>query len=432
MTDETIAQVVKDGLCTGCGTCVALCPNDAIKLTINENKGIYIPKLNEEKCKGCGICSKVCPGHEVDFKELNLEIFGKEPKDVLIGNYINCYIGHATDYKIRYNSASGGLVTQLLIFALEEGIIDGALVVKMKKDNPLEPEPFIARTKEEIIEASKSKYCPVPMNVTLKEILKSKEEEKFAVVGLPCHIHGIRKAERMNKKLKEKIILHLGIFCKHTSNFLGTEFLLKKVGIKKEDVINLSYRGEGWPGSMKIGLGCSESGKLLLPLPDYWGFVGSDFFIPNRCILCSDQTCELSDISFGDAWLPELTDDKIGTSVLISRNKIGEELLQSAILKKRIELDKINSNKLAQSQGMMRFKKNDLKVRIYLFKLLGKGVPIYNSELMKPRLSAYLTNILIYLHIFIASKRYLRSLLKYVPFSVLKLYNLCIRIFSKI
>jgi coenzyme F420 hydrogenase subunit beta len=47
-------------------------------------------------------------------------------------------------------------------FALEEGIIDGALVTRMKKDRPLEPEPFIARTREEIIEASKSKYCGVP------------------------------------------------------------------------------------------------------------------------------------------------------------------------------------------------------------------------------------------------------------------------------
>ena len=252
MTDETITQVVKDGLCTGCGTCVALCPNEAIKLTINEKKRIYAPELNEEKCNICGICYEVCLGHSVDFNQLNLETFGKKPEDVLIGNYLNCYIGHSTDYDIRYNSASGGLVTQLLIFALEEGIIDGALVTRMKKDNPLEPEPFIAGTKEEIIEASRSKYCPVPANIALKEILESKEGERFAVVGLPCHIHGIRKAEIINKKLKEKIVLHIGIFCSHAPNFWGTELLLERMSIKREEVIKLDYRGEGWPGSMKI------------------------------------------------------------------------------------------------------------------------------------------------------------------------------------
>jgi len=229
MTQKTIAQVVKDGLCTGCGTCVSLCPEEAIKLIIDEKKGIYISELDEDGCNNCGICYKVCPGHEVDFKGLNLEIFGKEPEDILIGNYLNCYTGHSTDYNIRYNSSSGGLVTALLIFALEEGIIDGALVTRMKRDNPIEPEPFIARTVEEIIEASKSKYCPVPANIALKEILDSKEGEKFAVVGLPCHIHGVRKAEQINKKLKEKIVLHLGIFCNHVPNFWGTKLLLQRL-----------------------------------------------------------------------------------------------------------------------------------------------------------------------------------------------------------
>lgn len=83
--NKTIAQVVKDDLCTGCGTCVALCPGEAIEMVINEKKGIYVPQLNENKCNNCGTCYKVCPGHEVDFKQLNFEIFGKEPEDILIG-----------------------------------------------------------------------------------------------------------------------------------------------------------------------------------------------------------------------------------------------------------------------------------------------------------------------------------------------------------
>jgi len=333
MTQKTIAQVVKDGLCTGCGTCVSLCPEEAIKLIIDEKKGIYISELDEDGCNNCGICYKVCPGHEVDFKGLNLEIFGKEPEDILIGNYLNCYTGHSTDYNIRYNSSSGGLVTALLIFALEEGIIDGALVTRMKRDNPIEPEPFIARTVEEIIEASKSKYCPVPANIALKEILDSKEGEKFAVVGLPCHIHGVRKAEQINKKLKEKIVLHLGIFCNHVPNFWGTKLLLQRLKVREDEVIKLGYRGEGYPGSMKIS---KKSGELLL-LPDYWSFVGTYFFYPARCLMCSDGICELADISFGDAWLPELSDDKIGKSIIVSKSEIGDKILQLRKSKNELE-----------------------------------------------------------------------------------------------
>ena len=404
----TIEEVVKNNLCTGCGTCISICPSLAIELTKNDAKGIYIPKLNKEKCNNCEICYKICPGHSIDFKEMHLEIFGKEPYDPLLGNYLNCYTGHATDYNIRYNSASGGLVTQLLIFALEEGIIDGALVTRMSKENPLEPEPFIARTKEEIIEASKSKYCPVPANIALKEILESKEGEKFAVVGLPCHIHGIRKAELINEKLKEGIVLHVGIFCVHTINFLGIKFLLQRLEIGINNIKKIDYRGEGWPGSMSIEL--KNGSKMFIPLSKYYdGRFGS--FIPTRCTLCGDHACELADISFGDAWLPEFADDKAGKSIIISRSKVAEEILQSMASRKGIDLNKIDGGKVAQSQGMFRFKKNKLGARISFFKLFGKKIPIYNQkQLLQLKFSDYLMANWLYLWIYVSSKRYLWSL----------------------
>lgn len=410
MTNETISQVVEDDICTGCGTCIALCPKEAIKLTIDKKKGIYVPKLDEDECNNCGICFKVCPGHEVDFKGLNPEIFGKEPEDVLIGCYRNCYIGHSTDYDIRYNSASGGLITQLLIFALEEGIIDGALVTRMKKGSPLEPEPFIARTKKEIIEASKSKYCPVPANIALKEILESKEGEKFAVVGLPCHIHGIRKAEQINKKLKENIVLHLGLLCSITRNFLSQEYLFKKFNVKKEDIAKFDYRGEGWIGGMTITL--KNGDKIYSPLPIYYTRILRSYFVPLRCTLCSDQSCEFADISFGDIWIPEFMGDTIGTSVIIIRNKISENILHEMVLNKKIELNYLDRDKLITSQLYpLHLKKTHLNARIALFNLFSKATPIYNQELLKPRAFSYLHGVLLYFYIFISSKRYLWNFL---------------------
>ncbi|WP_455240477.1 4Fe-4S dicluster domain-containing protein [Methanothermobacter tenebrarum] len=65
---------VKD-LCTGCGTCAALCPQNIIKMDISQKKGIYEPIIDGE-CNECMTCIKVCPGIGVDFKELNKIIFG--------------------------------------------------------------------------------------------------------------------------------------------------------------------------------------------------------------------------------------------------------------------------------------------------------------------------------------------------------------------
>ena len=400
---KTIVAVVKSGLCTGCGTCMGTCPVDAIEMVIEHKKGIYIPQLDEEKCNQCGLCFEVCPGHAVDFKQLNLEIFDKEPNDILIGNYLNCYIGHATDSNIRYNSSSGGLVTALLIYALEERMIDGALVTRMKKDKPLEPEPFIARTKDEIIEAAKSKYCPVPANIALKEILKAKEGERFAVVGLPCHIQGIRKAESVDHVLRENIVFHLGLFCSHTPTFLATEFLLWKAGLKPEDASEIHYRGEGWPGGVTISL--RNGDRFFYSLDYLWtNFMGA-FFYPARCTVCCEQSSVLADISFGDAWLPEMRKgDNIGASLVIARMELGQELLQRALLQAWIELRETSIEKVKLAQGGFTFKKS-MTIRAKFLRLLRHDVPSYNIELAPVKAGAKVVTPLFYLNVYISSRR---------------------------
>ncbi len=405
--DKTIDSVARDGLCTGCGSCVAICPLDAIEMLIDHCKAIYLPRLDKEKCNQCGLCFEVCPGRAVDFKQLNAEIFGKQPEDILLGNYLNCYIGHATDYDIRYNSTSGGLVTALLIFTLEQGIIDGALVTRMSENNPLEPQPFIARTREEIISASKSKYCPVPANIALKDILEAKESERFAVVGLPCHIHGVRKAEVINKKLKERIVLHLGLFCGSPATFLWTEFLLQRKGIRREEVTNLDHRGEGWPGGMLIRL--KNSTSRFIPFGD--AGVLRMFYCPSRCNLCCDHTAELADISFGDAWLPEFNCDRVGKSIVICRSRQVEEFSQCAVSQGQLELDRVDSEKAIQSQGGLYYKKRVIVSSFAFSRLRRKSIPFYNAHLLKPNAATYLRSLSSYLGIWVASRHYLWGLL---------------------
>lgn len=406
--EKNVEETVVDGLCTGCGTCVGMCPTSAIRIA--ELDGAYVPKINEEKCNGCGICFEVCPGHSVDFKRLNLELFGENPKDALMGNYIKCYVGHASDFDIRFNSASGGLVTSLLIFALENGIIDGALVTKMGNGNPLKPRVFIARTKREIISAAKSKYCPVAANINLREILN--EDGIFAVVGLPCHIQGIRKAETINEKLKNKILLHFGLICNHSPTFSATEFLLRKMKLKKSDVKKIDYRGEGWPGGMSITL--KNDRKYFVPEsnPFYWGYLFCSYFFPKRCILCNDKICELSDISFGDAW--HLSNNKIGESIVISRSKLGEDLLQKATTSNKIQLQEVDNSQIINSQALYAVKRQH-KARHLLFRKLGKKVPTYNQKLLDSKISDYLRALLLYLNTYLSSRRYFWNLIALLP-----------------
>jgi coenzyme F420 hydrogenase subunit beta len=418
--DDTtnIASVSELGLCTGCGTCAAMCPSDAVELLVDPSTGVYVPSLNAQRCNDCGTCLNVCPGRSVDFERLNLEVFRQNPGDVLIGVYENCYIGHAADHSIRYNSTSGGMVTALLLFALEAGMVDGALVTRVRPDRPLQPWPFIARTKEEIVSAALSKYCPVPANVALKQILAGKDGERFAVVGLPCHLHGIRKAEMADERLRRAIPVHFGLFCQHVDTFFATAFMLDRYGVKSESVARLDYRGRGWPGTMVIAR--KDGTHKAVPLRQWLVWHALRLSVPKSCRLCCDETAELADISFGDAWLPELQHDHVGSSIIVSRNEVAEQLLRDAVLRGRVVIEKAASRDVVRSQiDALYRKKKEAGAYMRLFR---RDVVQPDNRLTSDALDHAYAILQQFNTSVLFSRRWVWRILKYTPLGVVRLF----------
>lgn len=367
---NNIEFIVRNNLCTGCGTCAGVCPSYSI--IMREFNGLNLPKVDKKLCSithGCKVCALVCPGMGMDLNEYGKELFPSHAyNDFYLGRFLECYTGCSTDYNIRFHSASGGMVTQMLIFMIEKKIINGAIVTKMNSKDPLRPEVIIAKTREEIISARSSKYCPVSLNTAIKNVLS--ENIKVAVVGLPCHIHGFRKAEKIFTDLKDKVIAYLGLFCSSTRTYNATEFLAKEYKINKEDVCSFAYRDEGWLGSMLVKLKTNEIKKI--PYRKYYREIRS-FFIPFRCTLCPDHAAELSDISFGDIYISEFWNDKIGTNSIIARSERGHKLLKEAYNAKAIELKKIDPCTIIKSQyNTLIRKKKQIRIRFAFLRFFGK------------------------------------------------------------
>lgn len=353
--------------------------------------GGYVPRMDKQRCARCGLCYKVCPGHAVDFEGLSESLFGDVPEDIALGRYLACYVGHACDGGIRYDGSSGGLVTGLLVCALKRGLIDGALVTRMREDEPLTPEPFIARTPEEIASAAGSKYCPVAAGAAVKAILAA--EGRLAVVGLPCHIQGIRKAEQHSEPLRRRIAFRISIACSMDYSFHGTRRFIESRGIAPEEVERLEYRGRGWPGSMLIRL--KGGAETVVPLAEYYRALGP--YSLRRCTLCSDMLGELSDLSCGDAWIPEITKvDAIGSSFVVSRTPEAEELLETAAADEAVELSELDLEELLASQGHALFKKRKLGARMLLMRLSGQSVPVYRQKRIPPIPADYVNTVKFY------------------------------------
>ncbi len=77
---EAATSVVDEELCSGCKTCIGLCPYSAI--SFNEEK--KIASINEALCKGCGTCAAACPSGAITSKHFTTEQILAQVEGVLI------------------------------------------------------------------------------------------------------------------------------------------------------------------------------------------------------------------------------------------------------------------------------------------------------------------------------------------------------------
>ena len=134
---------------------------------------------------------------------------------MVLGNYKTAVSARAADADILKCSQDGGIVTQLFTYALEEGIIDGAIVAAPGEE-PWKPEPVVATTKAELLAARGTKYTISPNMMLIKEATRSYGLDKVGIVGTPCQMQALRKAQlypMAMRKVPDKIALAIGIFC---------------------------------------------------------------------------------------------------------------------------------------------------------------------------------------------------------------------------
>jgi len=402
-----IKHVYNKGMCTQCGTCNGVCNYDSI----------YIKKLRGFKphvtsdCTKCTQCKKSCPGEIVDFSKLNKFVFNKPNVNSVYGEVISTNLTKAKNVSLRKNGSSGGAITALLCYLLDKKEIDGTLVVGMDNNKPY---CYIARDKKMLAKAQGSKYLPFPINEGLKEIKQRKG--KYAVVGLPCHIHGIRKAQIQDPVLKDRIKYCFGLFCGYAMSSLGTRYLFETVGVNEDEVKSVAYRSGEKPNGFVVET--YDGKKVKIPKHEY-GHI-TQLFAPKRCTLCVDQTNELSDISFGDPWGVEGGEN---CTLVLTRTHKGQVLLDKAT--QYIESKPVSNDAIITSQGaMLVYKKKTVFARMKFLRLFSKQRPFYLGFKKRNNYSnlVYLGTTLLYLNSILMKNDLIRKTVAKMPQSLIKTY----------
>lgn len=399
---RNISWVVDNGLCVGCGVCQDACPRSAIR--VESDGSVFRPVVDAGLCindKGCHRCRTVCPGEGVKLSQLANKLFDGQPNindDPYIGKHIAYYSGYSNDYEIRHEGASGGMTSQFLIYLLEKGYIQGAVVTRFQKNKDFWIDTFVAKTKEDILSAKSSKYCPVTMAGIVKQLKQM--EGKYAIVGLPCHLHGLRKVADCDKVFSEKVFAFVGLYCSCGRRFDLTRYVFESRNISLKDVDYFTYRrgagmGKMYAKVMSVAEGkngyqdcCSDSDshprieeRIYEDGYQNYYLALRSFFNIHRCMHCVDHFAELGDICFGDLHTGKYIEDKVGISSIVSRTQTMDDILHEMADENIITLDALSKEDLLSSQKYVKTKKHVNPAYMKIDGMFGHQTPQYDTPL---------------------------------------------------
>lgn len=389
---RALAQIIDNGLCHRCGTCVGICPTKVLAKDEEE----YPVVADLDSCTDCDLCVRVCPGVDFDYIGEFKAKFKREPKlTETHGYYEKALIGYANNPEIRKKGTSGGIITQMLITLLERGEIDGAIVVSSSETLIWAGSSKLALTKEEIISAAKSKYALTATNSALGELRNLPDTARFAVVGLPCQVHGIIKAKSLDKKLAAKIPLVFGLFChasiEHQAYRVMFDMLDQSVVVRAKSFVT---RLGKHPGGPHIRL--DDGTDYPVYYPDKSGYRPNSMeiinilyrlYTPERCLTCFDGLSEFADIAVGDPWFvpPEGVDFHDGWSFILARTQNGLDYLSKVEEAGTITLQGVSEYSAKTCNRMMATEKRWRAFRtIETLKRQGKSIPEYHLPKTPP------------------------------------------------
>ncbi|WP_439489773.1 Coenzyme F420 hydrogenase/dehydrogenase, beta subunit C-terminal domain [Algoriphagus sp.] len=376
----SIEDIVKSNLCTGCGACISESKGNA-KMVWDEY-GFLIPDGNEFTSEAIKLCPfNPYPEDEVkDEDVLGIEFLGDSSKySDKIGLFENTYVGYSKLY--RPSSSSGGIATYIFEQLMVQNIVNYLFIVK-EVNGSYQYQLF--DNVDRITEISKTRYIPVSLDAFFKMI--ESLDGKIAVSGVACFIKSIRLKQHYNPTLKEKIPFLIGIICGGLKSRFYSDFLSQTAGIdgpfnKQEYRIKDANSNAS---DYSYGAFDKKSKFHVVKMKKVGDMWGTGLFKSNACDFCTDVLTELADISLGDAWLHDYRPDGLGNSVIVTRNKLADRLVQEGILNNSLHVSLIEPERVIESQASSFLHRQDAtKFRIRLFKMLSRQTPYIRRRVLK-------------------------------------------------
>lgn len=329
-------MICEDKECCGCGGCVEVCPQNCIRMRMNE-EGFYYPIVDGQKCIACSRCKEICP------------INSRKRIQTCTKAYAMIY----KENRIRKKSASGGMFYVLAKKILDLGgvVFGAALSEDCKEVKCIKVEEL---DRIHLLMGSKYVQCSPPFIYTeVKEELRKGRKVLFS--GTPCQVNAcinFLSNENRNNLFTVDLICH-GV----PSPGVWKKYLEETVPNAKE--VYFRDKTEGWKKwSLKI---VDRSGSIFRERETkniyIKGFL-RDLYSRISCYNCQFKGLDrCSDITLGDFWNVERyvadADDDMGTSLVFTHTSKGEEMIRSMEYDSNIYIQEVKTENVSNENKML-------------------------------------------------------------------------------
>ncbi len=294
--------------------CMNRCPQNAISEAQNE-RGFYVPRIDESKCVGCGLCRQVCPVNHPVERFANPEVFA-------------CRNANET---IRQYSTSGGMFTLFGEDVLSRGGVVFGVVFDAETGAARHQ---AAENAKELRAMVGSKYVQSRIGNTyrmVKETLDAGRPALFA--GTPCQCAGLKSF--LGGQPENLFLIDIVCHGVPSPSVLKAYLSALGSGSRVKD-IHFREKNPSWElYSMKLSFDGRDEYLSDMNTDAYLRLFLGNYDLNRCCHTCQYAGCErCGDVTLGDFWgyiseSRRLRNDNKGINLVMINSPKGKAMLDN-------------------------------------------------------------------------------------------------------
>ncbi len=319
----TVAEIVANDMCVGCGLCEAV-SEGRVQMVMTPSGSLRPAPLDafsaaeEQKVIDC------CPGVVAEARAA-----ADFPLDPIWGHHGTMRYAWAADAEVRFEAATAGVLTSLGQHLLRSEMAAFVFHTGADPAQPMRSRWVISETPQEVQANTGSRYGPTAPLAGLERALE--RNEPFAVIAKPCDLGALHRLSSLDPRIDRLVVARLAMVCGGQSRLSKSRRLLEELGIEESAVSLFRYRGHGNPGPTRVET--TEGESFEVGYLQMWEDEGT-WDVETRCKLCPDALGEATDVAVADVWPGGApTGEDEGFSGIVVRSAVGESLVADAAAK---------------------------------------------------------------------------------------------------